>query len=73
MMSQERFMEILRGLPAVHLDIFDITRKVIGENGELDPQKISFYYKEIEAAVNQAESYGKSTRETVQCLLRLAR
>jgi hypothetical protein len=73
MMSQEQLIELLRSLPAVHLDILELARKVTDENGSLDARKISFYYQEIESAVAQAESYAKATKEMVQCLLKLAR
>jgi hypothetical protein len=73
MMSQEQLMELLRRLPTVHLDILELTRKATDESGSLDAQKISFYYKEIESALAQAESYARATKEMVQCLLKLGR
>jgi len=73
MMSQEQLTELLRKLPAVQLDLLELTRKSVGENGALDAQKVSYYYKEIESAMAQAESYARATKGMVQCLLKLGR
>jgi hypothetical protein len=73
MISQERLLELLRELPAVHLELLDLAWKLVGEDGELDPQKIAFHYTEIEKAIGEAESYTKATKEMVQCLTNLLR
>jgi hypothetical protein len=71
MMSQEQLTELLRKLPAVQLDLLELTRKAVGENGALDAQKIAFHYQEIGSAIAQAESYARATKGMVQCLLKL--
>jgi hypothetical protein len=68
MITQERLLELLREMPAVHLELLDLAWKLVGEDGELDPQKISFHYTEIEKAIGEAEAYAKATKEMVQCL-----
>jgi hypothetical protein len=73
MITQERLLELLQELPAIHLELLDLTWKLAGENGELDPQKISFHYTEMEKAIGEAESYTKATKEMVQCLTNLLR
>jgi len=73
MMSQEQLTELLRELPAVQLDLLELTRKSVNENGALNAEKIAFNYKEIESAIAQAESYARATKEMVQCLLKLGR
>ena len=71
MIPQARLVELLNNLPAVHLELLDLTWQLTGENGALDPQKISFHYTEMEKAIAEAESYTRATREMVQCLTRL--
>jgi hypothetical protein len=71
MISQEKLVELLKSLPEVHPEIMDLTWKLTGEDGTLDPQKISFHYTEMEKAIAEAESYSRSTKEMVQCLTRL--
>ncbi|OBW63506.1 MAG: hypothetical protein A9183_07235 [Dehalococcoides mccartyi] len=71
MISQAKLVDLLKSLPAVHLELLDLTWQLTGEDGALDPQKISFHYTEMEKAIAEAESYSRSTREMVQCLTRL--
>jgi hypothetical protein len=73
MITQERLMEILQDLPQVHLELVDLAWKLIGEDGKLDFQKISFHYLEMEKAVGEAEAYAKATKGMVQCLISLLR
>jgi hypothetical protein len=71
MISQARLVELLKNLPDVHMELLDLTWQLTGEDGALDPQKISFHYIEMEKAIAEAESYSRATREMVQCLTRL--
>ncbi len=71
MIPQVRLVELLKNLPAIHLGLLDLTLQLTGENGALDPQKISFRYTEMEKAIAEAESYTRATKELVQCLTRL--
>ena len=71
MITQQRLLELLGKLPEVHLELLGLTWQLVGENGSLDPQKISFHYVEIEKAVAQAETYSRGTKEMVQCLISL--
>jgi len=73
MMTLEKLLELLKNLPPVHLEIIDLTWKLVGEDGKLDEQKISFYYTEIEKATAQAESYAKETADLIRCLTSLNR
>jgi hypothetical protein len=71
MISKARLVEILKDLPAVHLELLDLAWQLTGENGALDPQKISFHYTQMEKAIAEAESYTRATKEMVGCLTRL--
>ncbi|MDD5702428.1 MAG: hypothetical protein PHU23_10315 [Dehalococcoidales bacterium] len=71
MIPQARLVELLKNLPAVHLELLDLTWQLTGEDGALDPQKISFHYTKMEKAIAEAENYSRATREIVQCLIRL--
>ncbi len=71
MIPQARLVEIVKNLPALHLELLDLTWQLTGDNGALDPQKISFRYTEMEKAIAEAESYSRATKEMVQCLTRL--
>ena len=51
MISQEKLVDLLQNLPEVHLELLDLTWKLTGEDGDLDPQKISFHYTEMEKAI----------------------
>jgi hypothetical protein len=73
MISQARLVELLKNLPEVHLELLDLTWQLTGEDGVLDPQKISFHYTEMEKAIAEAENYARATREMVGCLTRLLR
>jgi hypothetical protein len=73
MISQAKLVDLLKSLPAVHSELLDLTWQLTGEDGALDPQKISFNYIEMEKAIAEAESYSRATREMVQCLTRLLR
>ena len=68
MMTQEQLLKLIRELPTVHLEVIDLTRKLVGEDGRLDEKKIAFYYTEVEKAAAQAETYAKETEELVRYL-----
>jgi hypothetical protein len=73
MITQERLIELLRELPESHLELIDLTWKLTGDDGSLDPRKIVFHYIEMEQAISQAETYTRETKEMTQCLTRLLR
>jgi hypothetical protein len=69
MISQEEFLELLQGLPVVHLELLSLVSQLMGADGQPDPEKIAFHYIELEKAISEAEAYVRQTREMVQCLL----
>lgn len=73
MISQERLLELIRGLPEVRLELLDLAWDLHGEDGKPDPQKIAFHYTELEKAIGEAETYTRATREMVGCLINLIR
>jgi hypothetical protein len=71
MIPQARLVELLKNLPTVQLELLDLTWQLTGEDGAMDPQKISFHYTEMEKAIAEVESYTRATKEMVQCLTRI--
>ena len=68
MISQEELIEILKQVPEKRLRIFELAWELVGENGNLDPDKVAFYSEELEQAVFEAKAYSAETAEAVQCL-----
>ena len=68
MIDQEELIEILRQVPEKRLKIFELTWELVGEDGDLDPDKVAFYSEELEQAVSEAKVYSAETAEAVQCL-----
>jgi hypothetical protein len=64
---------ILREMPPVRLRLIDLAWQVVGEDGSLDSEKITFYAKELTEAIKEAEAYAKATKEAVQCLTEMGR
>jgi hypothetical protein len=72
-METRDLIRILQGVPETRLRILGLCHKLIGENGDVDPEKVAFYSKELLEATKEAEQYSKETREAVRCLRELAR
>jgi len=68
MIDQEVLIEILRQVPEKRLKIFELAWELVGEDGNLDPDKVIFYSEELEQAVSEAKAYSAETAEAVQCL-----
>jgi len=62
-------VEILKGVPEYHLRLIELARKVVGEDGKIDPNQLAFHSKEISEAISEAEAYREATREAVRCLM----
>ena len=69
MISQEEFLELLQGLPVVHLELLSLVSQLMGAYCHPYSDNISFHYIELEKAISEAEAYVRQTREMVQCLL----
>ena len=72
-METTDLIRILKGVPETHLRILELCHKVIGVNGDVDPEKVAFYSTELLEATKEAEQYSKETQEAVRCLRELAR
>ena len=68
MIDQEELIEILRQVPEKRLKIFELTWELVGENENLDPDKVAFYSEELDRAISEAKAYSAETAEAVQCL-----
>jgi hypothetical protein len=64
---------ILREMPPVRLRLIDLAWQVVGEDGSLDSEKITFYAKELTEAIKEAEAYADATKEVVQWLREMVR
>ena len=72
-METRDLIPILKGVPETRLRILELAWELTGEDGAIDAQKVTYYYKEITEAVDEAEAYSKTTKEAAQCLKELAR
>ena len=72
-METRDLTRILKEVPEARLRILELCHKVIGGKGDVDPEKVAFYSKELEEATKEAEQYSKDTHEAVRCLRELAR
>lgn len=53
-----------------HIDLIDLTWKLVKEDGSLDETQMALCRQEIEEAADQASAYVTSVRETVDRLFR---
>ncbi len=65
--------EILKSVPEVKLKIILLTWELLDENGRIDIKKASYNSKEVDAALEEAESYARSTESAVSHLKNLLR
>ena len=65
-------INILKTVPPYHLRLFDYAQLVIGDDGNPDRQKVTFYAKEMTEACSEAEAYVRATRSVVGWLRTLA-
>ena len=72
-METRDLVRILKEVPEARLRILELCHKVIGKNGDVDPEKVAFSSKELLEATKEAEQYSKETHEAVRCLRELAR
>ena len=72
-METDALVRALKSVPEVHLRLVDLAWKVVGEDGTVDVDKLSFYAEELREAAAEAEAYSKATQELTACLRELAR
>jgi len=65
--------EILKSIPEVKLKIISLTWELLDERGHIDIKKASYNTKEVDAALEEAESYARSTESAVSHLKNLLR
>ena len=65
--------EILKSVPEVKLKIIPLTWELLEENGRIDIRKASYNSKEVDAALEEAESYAQTTENAVSHLKNLLR
>jgi len=66
-------VEILKSVPEVNLKIIPLTWELLDENGGIDIKKASYNSKEVDAALEEAESYARTTESAVSHLKNLLR
>jgi hypothetical protein len=71
MMTNKRFVEILKALPETKLAIIELTWKLAKKDGEIDYDKSIEMIEEIDAAEKQAEQYTKGVAGVKTCLKKL--
>ena len=65
--------EILKSVPEVKLKIIPLTWELLDDNGHIDVRKASYKTKEVDAALEEAESYAQHTESAVSHLKNLLR
>ncbi len=65
--------EILKSVPEVKLKIIPLTWELLDEKGRIDIKKASYNSKEVDAALEEAESYAQTTESAVSHLKNLLR
>ena len=66
-------VEILKSVPEVNLKIISLTWEFLGEDGHIDIKKASYNAKEVDIALEEAESYARTTESAVSHLKNLLR
>ena len=66
-------VEILKSVPEVNLKIIPLTWELLDKNGRIDIKKASYNSKEVDAALEEAESYARTTESAVSHLKNLLR
>jgi hypothetical protein len=72
-MTSEDLVRILREMPAVKLRLIDLAWEVVGEDGTLDMEKVTFYAMEISDAIKEANAYSDANKEVLSWLIQLVR
>ena len=67
-MNTDDVVRALISVPEKRLRLIELTREIVAEDGSIDPKKVSFYRKELDEAVAEAEAYARETNEAVRCL-----
>ena len=65
--------EILKSVPEVKLKIIPLTWELLDESGHIDTKKASYNANEVDAALEEAESYAQKTESAVSHLKNLLR
>jgi len=65
--------EILKSVPEVKLKIIPLTWELLDEKGRIDIKKASYNAKEVDDALEEAESYAQHTESAVSHLKNLLR
>ena len=72
-MDTSNLVRILGEVPQFNLRLTELAWEVVGEDGTLDMEKVTFYAKEISGAIKEAEAYSDATKEVLNCLIQLGR
>ena len=64
-------IDILKGVSEVKLKIIPLTWELLDESGHIDIKKASYNTKEVDAALEEAESYARHTGSAVSHLKNL--
>jgi hypothetical protein len=66
-------IDILKGVSEVKLKIIPLTWELLDEKGRIDIKKASYNSKEVDIALEEAESYARQTESAVSHLTNLLR
>jgi hypothetical protein len=68
-MNTSDLVNALKKVPERRLRIIGLAWKIVDSGGRADPQLLSFYARELEEAISEAEAYARAAKEIV-CHLR---
>lgn len=60
-------------VPAFQPRLLELVKKLLNDDGSIDPNKVAFHNLELEEAIGEARAYAESTHEAVKCLKEILR
>jgi len=72
-MESKDLIAALGEVPAFQPRLLELVKKLLNEDGSIDPNKIAFHNLELEEAIGEARAYSSSAKEAVDCLMSLLR
>jgi len=72
-MKNSELIKVLKKVRPFRLRLIELAWEVVGDDGNPDPEKMTFHNKELVEAVKEAEAYSQATKEAIVCLKEMAR
>ena len=72
-MKNSELIKVLKKLRPIRLRLIELAWEVVGDDGQPDPEKMSFHSQELAEAIKEAATYSQATKEAIVCLKEMAR